>query len=78
MNDYTYTGEEFDFDEKVNNHRRETNMNRNDMANNNNADGNYPRRRRPKIETREDAESGLPKFISRPIAFFKSRRINQK
>lgn len=75
MNDYTYTGEEFDFDEKVNNHRREKNMNRNDIANNNNTDGNYPRRRRPKIETREDAESGLPKFISRPITFFKSRRI---
>lgn len=73
MNDYTYTGEEFDFDEKVNNPRREKNMNRNDMANN--TDGNYPRRRRPKIETREDAESGLPKFISRPIAFFKSRRM---
>ena len=73
MNDYTYTGEEFDFDEKVNNPRREKNMNRNDMANN--TDGNYPRRRRPKIETREDAESGLPKFISRPITFFKSRRM---
>ena len=73
MNDYTYTGEEFDFDEKVNNPRREKNMNRNDMANN--TDGNYPRRRRPKIETREEAESGLPKFISRPIAFFKSRRM---
>lgn len=74
MNDYTYTGEEFDSDEKANNNRREKNPNKNDQSFIN-IDGGRPRRRRPKIETREDAESGLPQFISRPIAFFKSKRI---
>lgn len=73
MNDYTYSSADFD-------------TRKNTRANDVNPvpDGNEPvssdsnpkrRSKRNNISSRDDAESGLPRFISRPIAFFTSRKF---
>lgn len=73
MNDYTYSSADFD-------------TRKNTRANDVNPvpDGNEPvssdsnpkrRSKRNNISSRDEAESGLPRFISRPIAFFTSRKF---
>lgn len=73
MNDYTYSGADFDPGHRAHNRRSDTDTayNAADAGVNN----DRPRkRRRQDISSREEAESGLPRFISKPIAFFTSRK----
>lgn len=75
MNDYSYSGA--DFETEAGRHTRRNN-NRDDYdAPRNGHDNDNSKRRRHKrdISSREEAESGLPAFIARPIAFFKSRKV---
>lgn len=65
MNDYTYSGAEFEPDNKTRERRADTPNTVTDRR----------KRRNSKFSSREDAESGLPGFISRPIAFFTSRKM---
>lgn len=74
MNDYTYTGDDFNSEDRRSNRRRiaDTENTHSELNNEN----DRPRKhRKPRISSREEAEAGLPKFISGPIAFFTSRKM---
>lgn len=73
MNDYTYSSADFDT-------RKNTRANDLNITPNGNeptsSDSNTKRHsKRNNISTRDDAESGLPRFISRPVAFFTGRKF---
>lgn len=73
MNDYTYSEPDFDSGHRTRNRRSDSDTphNATDAGLNN----DRPRkRRRQEISSRDEAESGLPRFISKPIAFFTSRK----
>ena len=75
MNDYSYSGTDFEPDRRARGDRR-PDFTTTDSASSQLNDYDRPRKRRkPGMTTREEAESGLPRFISRPIAFFTSRKM---
>lgn len=75
MNDYSYSGTDFEPDRRARGDRR-PDFATTDSASSQLNDYDRPRKRRkPGMTTREEAESGLPRFISRPIAFFTSRKM---
>lgn len=75
MNDYSYSGTDFEPDRRARGDRR-PDFATTDSASSQLNDYNRPRKRRkPGMTSREEAESGLPRFISRPIAFFTSRKM---
>lgn len=77
MNDYTYSSADFDNDNTAGNRRRRNNDISDNAYPDENDGGRGTKRKKKKsdIYSREEAESGLPGFISRPIAFFKSRKV---
>lgn len=73
MNDYTYSGTDYENNNRAHNQRSNHDAEHHSTTGDNNE---RPRRRRKQeITSREDAESGLPGIIARPIAFFKSRKV---
>lgn len=75
MNDYSYSGTDFEPDRRARNGRR-PDSDTADSASSSLNDYNRPRKRRKSgMTSREEAESGLPRFISGPIAFFTSRKM---
>lgn len=72
MNDYSYSGADFRPDNGARGNRADSSS---DYAASANNDNNKRRRRKADISSREEAESGLPSFISRPIAFLTSRKV---
>lgn len=75
MNDYSYSGADFEPDRRTRNNRR-PDSDTVDSASSTLNDYNRPRKRRKSgMTSREEAESGLPRFISGPIAFFTSRKM---
>lgn len=73
MNDYTYSGADFETGHRSRN--RASVPKTSDHSPADAHDEDKPRRRRGNVSSREEAESGLPGFIARPIAFFTSKKV---
>ncbi|MDE5657633.1 MAG: DNA translocase FtsK 4TM domain-containing protein, partial [Muribaculaceae bacterium] len=74
MNDYTYSGTDFEPDKRARDRR--AGFDTDDAATSRGNDNNNRRKRKnPNLSSRDEAESGLPRFISRPIDFFTSRKV---
>ena len=73
MNDYTYSGTDHEPDSRAQNQRSK--YDNTNYATSENSNERPRRRRKQDISSREEAESGLPRLIARPIAFFKSRKV---
>lgn len=75
MNDYTYSGTDFDSENKAH-VRHSYNNGPEDTTPSQDNRTRQPRNKRKRdISSRDEAESGLPGFISRPVAFFTSRKM---
>lgn len=74
MNDYTYSGADFEPGNRTRDRRAGSDS---DYAatSRDNDNNNRRKRKNPNLSSRDEAESGLPRFISQPIAFFTSRKV---
>lgn len=74
MNDYTYSGADFDPENRAHG-RRSYNDTSEDTTSSHDNRRQQRKRKKSGITSRDEAESGLPAFISKPIAFFTSRKM---